>query len=290
MKKKKNILVFLAAVVILMGGIFVVRFLVGGNEDSWICDSGQWVRHGNPSSGKPSKPCGGTIVGGDRDEHGCIGSAGYSWCGNLNKCIRPWEETCVNIKSIKEETKLYKLSVEYPTFSDEGLNNEIEGDVNKMIADFKKQSTENWSERKQNDVATPDYPEQPFDLFISWTSQQMNSKYVSFKLSMDYFTGGANFAQEIKTYNYDMVNKKPVMLAELFKNSDYLARVADFAKKDLTSQGLTDMFEEGISAKPENFKNFTFDDNTITFYFPKYQVAPGAYGEQKVVMGRNEKN
>lgn len=34
------------------------------------------------------------IVGGDRDEHGCIGSAGYQWCENKNKCLRIWEEPC----------------------------------------------------------------------------------------------------------------------------------------------------------------------------------------------------
>lgn len=34
------------------------------------------------------------IVGGDRDEHGCIPSAGYVWCEKLGKCIRPWEEKC----------------------------------------------------------------------------------------------------------------------------------------------------------------------------------------------------
>jgi hypothetical protein len=34
------------------------------------------------------------IVGGDRDEHGCIGSAGYSWCASSAKCLRPWEEQC----------------------------------------------------------------------------------------------------------------------------------------------------------------------------------------------------
>jgi heat shock protein HslJ len=34
------------------------------------------------------------IVGGDRDEHGCIGSAGYSWCEAKGKCLRPWEESC----------------------------------------------------------------------------------------------------------------------------------------------------------------------------------------------------
>jgi hypothetical protein len=34
------------------------------------------------------------IVGGDKDEHGCIGSAGYSWCAVKNKCLRVWEEKC----------------------------------------------------------------------------------------------------------------------------------------------------------------------------------------------------
>ncbi|WP_211472122.1 hypothetical protein [Collimonas humicola] len=29
--------------------------------------------------------------GSDRDEHGCIASAGYSWCTNTNHCERPWE-------------------------------------------------------------------------------------------------------------------------------------------------------------------------------------------------------
>lgn len=30
-------------------------------------------------------------VGGDRDAHGCIGSAGYLWCARENACVRPWE-------------------------------------------------------------------------------------------------------------------------------------------------------------------------------------------------------
>ena len=31
------------------------------------------------------------VVGGDRDAHGCIGSAGYRWCAKLKECVRPWE-------------------------------------------------------------------------------------------------------------------------------------------------------------------------------------------------------
>ena len=35
-----------------------------------------------------------TLLGSDRDEHDCIGSAGYSWCESKQKCIRTWEEEC----------------------------------------------------------------------------------------------------------------------------------------------------------------------------------------------------
>lgn len=39
---------------------------------------------------KPRPP----MPGSDRDEHGCIGSAGYSWCAPKEKCLRIWEEEC----------------------------------------------------------------------------------------------------------------------------------------------------------------------------------------------------
>jgi hypothetical protein len=34
------------------------------------------------------------LIGGDRDEHGCIGSAGYTWCESKQKCLRTFEEEC----------------------------------------------------------------------------------------------------------------------------------------------------------------------------------------------------
>ena len=37
-------------------------------------------------------------VGADKDEHGCIGSAGYSWCEPKEKCLRIWEEKCYTNK------------------------------------------------------------------------------------------------------------------------------------------------------------------------------------------------
>lgn len=66
------------------------------------------------------------IVGGDKDEHGCIGSAGYSWCAVKNKCLRTWEEKCEvtssavapenqigYVKSIYQKNGKYYLSIDY---------------------------------------------------------------------------------------------------------------------------------------------------------------------------------
>lgn len=47
----------------------------------------------SPPSVTP-QPTAAEIVGGDRDIHGCIGSAGYVWCEPKNKCLRDWEEKC----------------------------------------------------------------------------------------------------------------------------------------------------------------------------------------------------
>ena len=41
------------------------------------------------ADGKPSTTM--PKVGGDRDAHGCIGSAGYQWCEYSQRCERPWE-------------------------------------------------------------------------------------------------------------------------------------------------------------------------------------------------------
>ena len=51
------------------------------------------------------------LVGSDKEEHGCIGSAGYTWCEVKNKCLRTWEEECIeeeeNNKKMTDEEIIY---------------------------------------------------------------------------------------------------------------------------------------------------------------------------------------
>ncbi len=37
------------------------------------------------------------LIGGQKDEHGCLIPAGYSWCEAKQKCLRVWEEPCETV-------------------------------------------------------------------------------------------------------------------------------------------------------------------------------------------------
>jgi len=40
------------------------------------------------------------LIGGQKDEHGCLAGAGYSWCPSTNKCQRMWEQYCAEYKDV----------------------------------------------------------------------------------------------------------------------------------------------------------------------------------------------
>ncbi len=52
---KRNILIFLFLLSFVILGLLIFRGISG--EDDWICDNGQWIRHGNPSSPQPTAAC-----------------------------------------------------------------------------------------------------------------------------------------------------------------------------------------------------------------------------------------
>lgn len=57
------------------------------------------AKNQEPSTTKINNQNQQTVVGDDKDEHNCIGSAGYSWCEAKQKCIRSWEEYCTSASS-----------------------------------------------------------------------------------------------------------------------------------------------------------------------------------------------
>jgi hypothetical protein len=194
---------------------------------------------------------------------------------------------------------LYKLSIEYPQFpsAPADFNASIKNFVDSQLTEFKQTIQENWDARQATRPSgTPaNVPSQIYYFDVSWEVAQMNPHYISFILRKAAFEGGANENQDIATFDYDLTKKAPVSAADFFPpKTDYLSTVSKLAREQLknslesASPGYNagQMLVDGTTPTADNFKNFTFTDDVVTFYFPKYQVAPGAFGEQRVIFTR----
>lgn len=208
----------------------------------------------------------------------------------------------VRIVAVREDTNpLYSIVMEYPQFAmaSDAFNKEIAEWVNGKLADFKANAADNWKGRQDTMPAGQQkeaYPASPFTFAITWESKQINAEAISIIVRMDSFEGGAHGNSELKTFNYDVAHKKDIALADLFPgNGSYLEKVSTYTHDRLmeslasSADGgdtVANMISDGTAPKEENFGNFMFNNDVIDIYFPKYQVAPGVYGEQYVRMPR----
>lgn len=107
------------------------------------------------------------LIGGQKDEGGCLIGAGYSWCEVKQKCLRVWEEKCE--KEVIDETD---ETSDWETYNSDKYKFEI-----------KIPST--WEGYRANSGEYPTYsyvgfsfgkPHQPFEIFkiISYTQDQWN--------------------------------------------------------------------------------------------------------------------
>jgi len=130
----------LIVILIIILAVFLVKIF--SNEDDWICVDNDWVKHGVPLASKPTTPCGTIdsfeeciaagfpamesyprqcrtsddrtfveqIIGGQRDEYGCLGPAGYTYNETIDSCVRQWELDERNyIENNEEECELVQF-------------------------------------------------------------------------------------------------------------------------------------------------------------------------------------
>jgi len=199
----------------------------------------------------------------------------------------------LSIVSIKENSSSSPtISIEYPQFTSlDTLNKAISSVVMDRLAEFKKDASENKVARLATSDPKANIPDDAYSFITDWQQTQINNHYISLVIRFDSYTGGANEIQELQTFNYDLYTHKIMTLSDLFPNkTNYLDTISTLSRTQLidslkaASNGdiQIDMLNSGTEPLIVNFQNFTFNDYSITFYFPKYAVAPGSFGEQHV--------
>ncbi|MFH0891659.1 MAG: DUF333 domain-containing protein [Candidatus Falkowbacteria bacterium] len=75
---------------------------------SGLVIAGVYAYYGRPAEpGAADKESG--LIGGQKDEHGCLVAAGYSWCEAKEKCLRTWEDPCVRESAEASEADIESI-------------------------------------------------------------------------------------------------------------------------------------------------------------------------------------
>ncbi len=80
------------------------------------------------------------LIGGDKDVHGCLPAAGYTWCEVKNKCLRTWEEKCEAVQA--DFSKLNKDELLHKLFPNLTFKNGVAGMPEKDVYQMLKLSLE----------------------------------------------------------------------------------------------------------------------------------------------------
>lgn len=208
------------------------------------------------------------------------------------------KEIKIQDMKISFDQKPLKVNITYPKIEgQDDFNQRVKTIIDKELKDFSDNSLANDQAVKEIDPeAYAKYPRQ-YELDISYDKGEVNNNFVSIVFDVYNFEGGAHGANYPIALNYNLQSKQEIKLADLFASQkDYLQKISDFCIKDLTNQltksggiEMTDAgwIQRGAGPTDENFQFFLINpNNTITFYFPQYQVAAGAAGDFKVTMPR----
>ncbi len=189
----------------------------------------------------------------------------------------------------------YVLQSQYPQFekaSDE-FNRKIVDWVRDQERDFKDGAINNWIVFKETSLPEEVKKKEknpPYTLSIKSEVVLANRDYISVVLRSYSFLGGANGITVMQTFNYDIKNEREMSLYAFFTQvSNYLNKLTTVARAQLKNQleaqncFVEQMFLDGTYADPYTFRNFSFNTYQLRIHFARYQVAPGACGEQQVV-------
>jgi hypothetical protein len=195
-------------------------------------------------------------------------------------------------EAVSSEPVKLVMNGSYPAVDGQDeLNALIENRVNELFGEFEKEVAQNSeAARLAGDKNFADGKEFTFD--IAYVTGRKDSLYCSFVLDFQWYSGGAHGAQLLESILWDTQEKKLVpfkdamRIAEVASLETLSADVRSELEKKLNPGGrdaeLSQMIKSGTEPVEDNFKVFLLEKMSVTFYFQRYQTAPGAAGAQKV--------
>lgn len=200
-----------------------------------------------------------------------------------------------------EKSDIAEISYAYPIFSginDQSVQEKINDDIKNRIvsaADGSRGDVEEFCPSGQEAdeslagwVCRFGYDSE----YESFT--QYSGKILSVRLETYMYTGGAHGDTVVEFINYDLQSGEKFDWRDTFvSDSDYLVRIAEYAKTELRQKLLEgeytmteeEWIETGSMPSPENYNtNVGFSEDALLVVYQSYQVAPYALGQITVLI------
>jgi hypothetical protein len=180
--------------------------------------------------------------------------------------------------TIKEQTPGFKVDAEYPVLCRAEATRTVRDYVSGTLADFKMTDPD-------HDLRRFPHPYELITRYAVWAT----GRYVSVRLHVMAYTGGAHPNNWPMTWVFDTADGREITLDRLFPDREAaLAKVSGLCREVLSrSLGrmlVPDMLDAGLTPTADNFSRFILTDEGVAFFFAPYQVAPYAAGEQAVTI------
>ncbi len=183
-------------------------------------------------------------------------------------------QVVINEKKITEGGKNYTIDVTYPTVDVEFIDQDINSFITEEVDDFKKII---------NAIKESPNPDWSYTLFVNYSVAFNNEGIFSLRFDTEEFVGGAHPSHMIFTKNYDLKNRKLINFDDIITNQTVIDKISQISLDYFKRQQLEyDLFVDGLAAKKDNFNHFNLKKDSISIYFPEYQIAPYVAGPQQI--------
>lgn len=179
--------------------------------------------------------------------------------------------------TVSEKTDAYAIDAHYPQFGIPAVDTQIAKIETDAITDLKAQPAVMHGESAAQN-----------SFYGRFDSPYVGPDYVSVELTLSEYTGGAHPITAFQGVVFDRKTGKRLTLDDILPlTGKTLGEVSSSSAASLAAQLKENyLFPEGAAPTSENYSSFTLDADSITFIFQQYQVAPYAYGPQRVSFTR----
>ena len=180
-------------------------------------------------------------------------------------------------KNIAQEDQVHAINVTYPQFGLREVDTRVQKAVDVAVDEIRAMP------QNPPEMASPQNT-----LDGQYGRTHIEKDIASVEMRFSVYTGGVHPNLAIVPVNVNRALDQDLTLDDALKLIGMtLTDVATKAKADLTAAlGEDVIFPEGADPKPEHYSTFLVDEDSVTFIFQVYQVAPYSAGPQEVTFAR----